>query len=145
MAGVFALNPKADFMRVGYLGAGTWGFCLANHLAENGHEVVLWTISEELANRLNAYGDHPNLMGVRKANGVHVTHKIREALAGAEMVVEGVTSAGIRPVFGQVKEIGVPDCPIVLTSKGIEQHTGLLLGEVLVQVWGKSIATRLAA
>jgi glycerol-3-phosphate dehydrogenase (NAD(P)+) len=54
------------------------------------------------------------------------------------MVCEAVTSAGVRPVFTQLKAAGLlPDCPIVLTSKGIEQKTGLLHSEVLLEVLGE--------
>ena len=52
------------------------------------------------------------------------------------MIVESVTSSGIRPLFKRILELGPIDCPIVITSKGIEQGTGLLLPEVVSQILG---------
>jgi glycerol-3-phosphate dehydrogenase (NAD(P)+) len=60
------------------------------------------------------------------------------------VLVESVTSAGLRPVFEKVKTFGVPTCPIVLTSKGIEQNSGLILPEVVVQVLGDRIRSQVA-
>jgi glycerol-3-phosphate dehydrogenase (NAD(P)+) len=48
-------------MRIGYLGAGTWGFTLAGLLASKGHEVFLWTASEEFAKLLHKKKEHPKL------------------------------------------------------------------------------------
>ncbi len=124
-------------MKIGYLGAGTWGFALATLLASNGHELIIWTVDEGLAERMNSGGDHPNLPGHHATGNMRFTKEIKEAITGVDMVVEGVTSAGIRPVFNLVKEAGVPNCPIVLTSKGIEQNTGLLLTDVVVEVLGE--------
>ena len=59
------------------------------------------------------------------------------ALDKADLIVESVTSAGIRPVFEQVRSLGLPLCPIILTSKGIEQDTGDILPEVIIEVLGE--------
>jgi glycerol-3-phosphate dehydrogenase (NAD(P)+) len=59
------------------------------------------------------------------------------ALMDQDLIVEGVTSAGIRQVFQSVKQIHIPNCPIILTSKGIEQNTGLLLTDVVTEVLGE--------
>jgi glycerol-3-phosphate dehydrogenase (NAD(P)+) len=40
---------KRKEMRIGYLGAGSWGFALASLLAAKGHEVTLWTANAEFA------------------------------------------------------------------------------------------------
>jgi glycerol-3-phosphate dehydrogenase (NAD(P)+) len=51
-----------------------------------------------------------------------------------------VTSAGLRPVFELVKAHKIQSqCPIVITSKGIEQNTGLILPDVVIEVLGEEI------
>ena len=130
------LPKKDDLMKIGYLGAGTWGFCLASLLASKGHDVVLWTTKKEFAELLTKTREHPKLPGFHAPEKVIFTSDIKEALKGIDFLVESVTSNGIRPVFQKIKELGGIECPIVLTSKGIEQDTCLLLPEVILDVLG---------
>lgn len=131
-------------MKVGYLGAGTWGFCLASLLAAKGHSVTSWTKTKELAAALNAGSEHPHLPGHKAPKGLHFTTEMREALADADLIVEAVTTAGLRPVFEAVRQIQIPRCPIVITSKGIEQDTCLILPEVAIEVFGEQVRDNVA-
>lgn len=123
-------------MKIGFLGAGTWGFCLASLLASKGHKVVLWTSKPETAARLAKNREHPKLAGYKADPNVEFTSDLKSALSGIDLLVESVTSMGIRPVFQQVVALGGVKCPIVVTSKGIEQDTCLLLPEVIRDVLG---------
>jgi glycerol-3-phosphate dehydrogenase (NAD(P)+) len=120
-------------MRVGYLGAGTWGFALACVLANNGHDVTVWTRDPAFAAELQKKRVHPKLPGLEAPSSIRFTSDLQKAVQTAEVIVESVTSSGIRPVFKQAGKIEVP---IILTSKGIEQGTGLLLPEVVSSVLG---------
>ncbi|MFT4553571.1 MAG: glycerol-3-phosphate dehydrogenase (NAD(P)+) [Chlamydiales bacterium] len=124
-------------MKIGYLGAGAWGFCLASLLANKGYDVIAWTIDENLVRTVNETGRHPCFPEIEIPKTLSLTTDLSKALDNIDMLVEGVTSAGIRPVFKKVKELGIPSCPITLTSKGIEQNTGLLLTEVVVETLGE--------
>jgi glycerol-3-phosphate dehydrogenase (NAD(P)+) len=117
--------------KIGYLGAGTWGFALASVLANNGNEVVVWTRDPEFAKLLQKTRVHPKLPGMTAPENIRFTSNMKEAVDGADCLVESVTSAGIRPCFEQVGAVKVP---VILTSKGIEQGTGLLLPEVVSSV-----------
>lgn len=130
-------------MRVAYLGAGTWGFCLASLLASKGHAVTLWTANPEFCSLLAKKREHPKLAHSKAPASVVFTSNIKEAIADAELVVESVTSSGIRPVFEQVLTAGAIHCPVVITSKGIEQNSGLLLPEVVMQVLGEEHRTKI--
>ncbi len=123
--------------KVGFLGAGSWGYCLASLLASKGYHLVSWTNRPELAKQLTETREHPYLPGHKSTGQMKFTSSIEEALEGADFLVESVTSAGIRPVFEKVKQISVPQCPIVITSKGIEQNTGLILPDVVVEILGE--------
>lgn len=123
-------------MKIGYLGAGTWGFALATLLAGNGHRVTVWTRDASFANLLERTRQHPKLPGSFAKEGIRFTSNLKEALEGAECLVESVTSKGLRPVLKQVLEVSPLKVPIILTSKGIEQDTGLLLPEVICELIG---------
>lgn len=125
--------------KIAYLGAGTWGFALASLLAANGHTVCSWTRDPSFAEHLQLKRTHPKLSDSRAHPAVRFTSDLKEALAGADLIVESVTSAGVRPVFNAVRRlVGSMQIPVILTSKGIEQKTGLLLPEVVSEILGTS-------
>ncbi len=123
-------------MKIGYLGAGTWGFALARILANNGHSVTVWAREKTSAENLQKNRTHPKLSGIEAPPTIRFTSDLEEALRDADVIVESVTSSGIRSVF---KQIGKADVPIILTSKGIEQGTGLLLPEVVSSMFEKDL------
>ncbi len=125
-------------LNIGYLGLGIWGYTLSQLLASKGHKVTAWSIEKKLIETLRTKKEHPKLPGHPLHPQLHLTTDLKEALLNKDLIVEGVTSAGIRQVFQKVKEIAIPKCPVVLTSKGIEQNTGLLLSDVAVEVLGKA-------
>ncbi|MDP1881156.1 MAG: NAD(P)H-dependent glycerol-3-phosphate dehydrogenase [Parachlamydiaceae bacterium] len=123
--------------KIGYLGMGAWGYCLASLLAsKEGNEVICWTTKPDLAEHLTKTKTHPLLPGHQTKGHIRFTTNMTEALKDVDMIVESVTSAGIRPVFEQVRSLGLPTCPIVTTSKGIEQDTGRILSEVIIEILG---------
>ena len=132
-------------MKVAYLGAGTWGFCLARLLAMKGHDVTSWSIVPELVGRLNRGDEHPHLAGRKPAKNMHFTLDVEEALHNADVIIESVTSQGIRSVFQTLSELDIPkNIPICLTSKGIEQNTGLTLSDVVIELMGNDYKNQLA-
>jgi glycerol-3-phosphate dehydrogenase (NAD(P)+) len=122
--------------KIGYLGAGTWGFALSALLGQKGHEVVVWTRDAELAANLQRDRAHPKLAKVLAPGTVRFTSDLQEALFGAEVLVESVTCSGIRPVC---ERLGPVEVPVILTSKGIEQGSGLLLPEVVSEFVPKEL------
>ena len=124
-------------MKIGYLGAGAWGFALANLLAANGHYVFQWTSRPEFAALLKEKRQHPKLPKCEVDDKLTFTASMAEALDEAEFIIESVTASGLRPVLEKVMELGGIKSPLVITSKGIEQDTGLVLTEVAEDVLGK--------
>jgi len=122
--------------KIAYLGAGTWGFSLSSVLGRNGHRVVVWTRDPATAAALQATRVHPKLPDSKAPDNVTFTSSLDEALNGADLIVESVTTSGIRPVFQQVLQRGEIRIPVILTSKGIEQGTGKLLPELIAEMIG---------
>lgn len=123
--------------KIGYLGTGVWGYSLAYLLASKGYEVLSWSVEKETIVNLKEKREHPKLKGFIAPSNLQFTSNLEEVLRDKDMIVEGVTSAGIRQVFQKIRDTYIPSCPIVLTSKGIEQDTGLLLSEVAIEVLGE--------
>ncbi len=123
--------------KIGYLGTGSWGFCLACLLGRKGYDVTSWTTNQELADTLNATGVHPRFPDVVAPKTIRFTTDIAEAVQDKELLVESVTTAGLRPVLEQVKAVTPLRVPLVLTSKGVELGSGMLLHDVVMEVFGK--------
>jgi glycerol-3-phosphate dehydrogenase (NAD(P)+) len=123
--------------KICYLGAGTWGIALSFILAENGHRVVQWAREPDLVRFLDQERRHPKLADFRIPKSIEFTTDIHAAAQDADVFVESVTSAGIRPVFEQIVRKAKIEVPVIITSKGIEQGSGLLLPEVVSQILGE--------
>jgi glycerol-3-phosphate dehydrogenase (NAD(P)+) len=123
-------------MKIGYFGAGTWGFALATLLASKGHEIVVWTRNPAFAERLGKTRIHPKLADSFASNKISFTSSLKETLDGAEFLIESVTASGLRPLLENILKIDSVEVPFVITSKGIEQNTSLLLPEVALSLLG---------
>jgi glycerol-3-phosphate dehydrogenase (NAD(P)+) len=123
--------------KIGYLGAGAWGYCLANLLAANGHEVTLWANDRLLIEMIKKNQEHPKFGGFRMQPGLRLTADLEEAINAKDYIVESVTSKGIRPVLERITAIQPLNTPLILTSKGIEQNSLLLLPEVVIDCLGE--------
>jgi glycerol-3-phosphate dehydrogenase (NAD(P)+) len=124
-------------VKIGYLGTGAWAFALISLLASKGHKVTAWGRDASLIDQLKKSREHPKLPGFPCSETIKFTSSLEEAINGADLIVEGVTGAGVRPVFTTAKALISPKVPIVLTSKGVEQGTDLFLSDVLIDVLGE--------
>lgn len=112
---------------VGVIGAGAWGTALAQMLASDGREVVLWAYEPEVVQAINADRRNPlYLPSATLAPTIRATGDLGE-LAGIGTVLV-VTPA---QVLGKVLS-GISAAPrdLVLCSKGIEAGTGRLMNDV---------------
>lgn len=111
----------------GVIGAGAWGTALAQMLASDGREVLLWALEPELVEEINAA--HRNslyLPSAELAPTIRATGALGD-LARCETIL-AVTPA---QHLGKVLE-SLPGHPrdLVLCSKGIEAGSGRLMNEV---------------
>lgn len=126
-------------MIIGCLGSGAWGFTLANLLAGNGYKVLLWSRNKEMVNTLKETHEHPKFPGHKIEETLIPTLSFEEVIDQADILLESVTTTGIREVLQKIHELrpGFKK-PLILTSKGIEQNTGFLIDELVLDVMGSS-------
>jgi len=130
-------------MKIAYFGGGAWGFCLANLLASKGYDVTLWTGNLPLSEVLKRGEAHPKLRDHKAEENLIITTNIEQALEGAEVCVESVTTKGLRPVLEKALQTKLPIPPLVLTSKGIEQDSCFLMSEVVIDVLGEAFKPKI--
>ena len=115
---------------IGVIGAGAWGTALAQMLASDGRDVVLWAYEPEVVQAINAEHRNPLYLPTASlASTIQATGDLAD-LASLDTVLV-VTPA---QVLGRVL-CGLPKAPrdLVLCSKGIEAGTGKLMNDVARQ------------
>jgi len=124
-------------MKVGVIGAGSWGTALARMLAENDNEVALWFRTPELAAAAErARENKVYLPGFPFPQRLRTTTSMEEAVAGADALVAACPSHAMRAVFSAAAPHLEGRPLIVSASKGIEGGTLRRMTEVLVDVLG---------
>ncbi len=112
---------------VGVIGAGAWGTALAQMLASDGTEVLLWARNAALVTAINK--DHENaayLPGHALAPSIRATTEYDEMSAASALLV--VTPAqNMRAVLSH---FSAQAQPLILCSKGIEAVTHKLMHQV---------------
>ncbi len=118
-------------MKIGVLGAGTWGMALSTLLAKNGHQVIVWSAIADEIDRLVATRTHANLPGVVFPEELSYTKEIGEACTGQEMILFVVPSAFIRVTTAKAAAFIPQNAILVNASKGIEQGSLKTMTEVM--------------
>lgn len=112
---------------IGVIGAGAWGTALAQMLASDGRDVILWAYEPEVVAAINAAHRNPlYLPSATLAPTIRASGDLADLAAIDTMLV--VTPA---QVLGTVLA-GLPRPPrdLVLCSKGIEAGSGRLMNDV---------------
>ena len=121
-------------MRCAVIGAGAWGTALANLLAENGHETLLWAYEPEVADAIAERHENTRfLAGVTLHPALHATDELEEATAGAELIVFASPSHALRRVAQEAVSGIAAGVPLVVATKGIEAERFALMTDVVAE------------
>ncbi|MGR9049915.1 NAD(P)H-dependent glycerol-3-phosphate dehydrogenase [Halobacillus faecis] len=118
--------------KVAVLGAGSWGTALALVLADNGHEVHLWTHRENLAQEINqTHRNEKYLKEIDLPHSIKASHDLGAVVEKAEHVILVVPTKAMREVCGQLKQVLNGKVIITHASKGIEPGSYKRVSEVI--------------
>ncbi|HVK40646.1 MAG TPA: NAD(P)H-dependent glycerol-3-phosphate dehydrogenase [Candidatus Kapabacteria bacterium] len=124
-------------MRIGCIGAGSWGTTLAVHLAQLGHDVALWAHGAPQRERLRS--DRENrlyLAGVPFPSGIAVCDSVEEVVEASDpLLLIATPTQHIRTTLTPLASDALSSRVIVSTSKGIEQGSLLRISELFEQLW----------
>ena len=116
---------------IGVIGAGAWGTALAQALASDGRDVLLWAREAELVEQINR--DHRNslfLPSAELAHSIFATNQIGDLSELSVLLV--VTPA--QHLARVLADLPAPSAAVprdlILCSKGIEAGTGRLMADV---------------
>jgi len=132
--------------RIAILGAGFMGAALTVPATDNGHTVALWGthLDDHLIAAVRVGAKHPRL-GLVLPRGVtaYDSTELPRALAGADLVINAVTSDGAVPTLKRAATRLAPGVPVLSVSKGLAQSRGraVTLSDAIRDVAGLEIVT----
>ena len=118
-------------MRIGILGAGTWGTALGKALATNHHNVCIWSCFPEETEQLALTRRHPHLPGTLIPESVSFTNEPDTLAAGADYILAVVPSVHMRKTIREFVPFLAPETILISAAKGIESDTLMTLTEVI--------------
>ena len=118
--------------KVSVIGAGSWGSALAVLLANNGHEVTLWTHDPHEIEMLSTKREQQEkLPGVKLPDNIVIEADLETALTDEDVVVMAVPSPVVRTVAKQMSPFVRDGQIIVNVAKGIEDVTYKTLSDII--------------
>lgn len=119
-------------VKIGVIGAGSWGIALAKLLHDNGHQVTVWSILPEEINMLEEKHEHADkLPGIKLPEDMEFTTDLKTACDHKEVLVMAVPSPYVRNTAHSLREVVKEGQIIVNVAKGIEETTLMTLSEVI--------------
>lgn len=118
-------------MKIGVIGAGTWGVALARMLTNSAHDVIVWSAIEEEIHELESTRVHKNLPGAKIPEATAFTTNLRTATVGKDLLLLAVPSVYVRATVARLAEFVRDGQIIVNVAKGIEENTLFMMTEVI--------------
>ena len=117
---------------VSIIGAGSWGTALSLVLADNGHNVTIWSIAKSEIDMLNEYHENKDkLPGVILPENVDFTTDLKAACHNRELIVMAVPSVYTRSTAALMSSHVEKDQVIVNVAKGIEENSLMTLTDII--------------
>lgn len=113
-------------------GGGAFGTALACVMRRAGHAVRIWAREPEVVAAMNDQRLNPVFLpGVTLVEGIRATMDMREALAGADVLLTVAPAQHLRSVALALQPHVREGLPVISCSKGIERGSHALMPEVL--------------
>lgn len=127
-----ALNMNIAKVKIGVVGAGSWGTALSNLLAEKGYPVDLWVFEPEICQQIAKIRQNMTFLpGVKLSENLAPTNDIQKVVSAKDLVLIVVPSHVVRETAFRMKAFINSETIIVSASKGIENKTHLTMSGVL--------------
>ena len=134
--------PQRHGEKILVLGAGNFGTCLAQHLAEKGYHVTIWSRSAAVAEAINNTRKNPKYLStINLSPRLTATSNIEAGtLAETSVVVQVTPTQTMREVLAQAKTGWHRGLLLVCAAKGIEIGSLRLPSGIISDVLGPEVA-----
>ncbi len=118
-------------MRIGVVGAGTWGIALARMLFNNGYQVTVWSALPDEIEELQKTRRQRNLPNMEIPEGLGFTLNIEDVCVGQDYILFAVPSVFVRPTAKLASNYVTDKQIIVDVAKGIDNDTLMTMSELI--------------
>ncbi len=119
-------------IKIGVVGAGSWGTALANLLASKGFAIDLWVFEKEVRQQILESGENQYFLpDIRLSSNLIPVNDLEQVVSGKDLVLVVVPSHVMRETTLKMADHVSPKAIIVSASKGIENQTHLTMTGVL--------------
>jgi glycerol-3-phosphate dehydrogenase (NAD(P)+) len=123
-------------MKVGIIGAGSWGTAVAILLGKKGYNVHIWDRKGELIDEINMSKENIRyLPGVLLPSNIIGEKDPIDAIKDAKLIIMAVPSHAVRGICEQLKEHIHREQIFVSLAKGIENGTFKRMSEVIEEIY----------
>ena len=129
------VQVDVDKIKIGVVGAGSWGTALANLLALKGFKIDLWAFETEVKEQIEFSRENKVFLpGFSLSRNIFPSNDLAGVVSGKNLVLLVVPSHVMRETGNKIQNDISPKTIIVSASKGIENKTHLTMTGVLRQV-----------
>ena len=140
-------NEKNDLsnIKIGVVGAGSWGTALANLMASKGFAIDWWVYEKEVISQILEFGENQFFLpGIKLSSNLRPHNDLTEVVSGKDLLLVVVPSHVMRETTLKMASHVSKEAIIASASKGIENKTHLTMTGVLQETLPQIQPGRLA-
>ncbi len=118
---------------IAVLGAGSWGTALSIVLADNHHDVRLWSHRKEQVDNINREKLNRQYLETQLPNNIVAYHRLEDAVKNVDAMLIVVPSKAIREVCQKIKGLFPKNIQIIHATKGIEPESLKRISEMIFE------------
>ena len=141
----FESDKDPDKLKIGVVGAGSWGTALANLMASKGFAIDWWVYEKEVISQILEFGENQFFLpGIKLSSNLRPHNDLTEVVSGKDLLLVVVPSHVMRETTLKMASHVSKEAIIASASKGIENKTHLTMTGVLQETLPQIQPGRLA-
>jgi glycerol-3-phosphate dehydrogenase (NAD(P)+) len=129
------VRVDVEKIKIGVVGAGSWGTALADLLGHKGFKIDLWVFEKDVKEQIESSRENKVFLpGVSLSRNIFPSNDLAGVVKAKDLVLVVVPSHLMRETGKKIQGDISPETIVVSASKGIENKTHLTMSGVLRQI-----------